>query len=414
MSDVHRLDHAELDRAARVLDDLGARRHRAYGVDDDPLLAALADWTTAIDTATSARVIRPARVSTTRLAPVRPLVPAVAASRGGRHRVVRRTVGGTLLTAMALAGSSVAAALSGGHVPVLTDLGTALVDVVPMLDSPVDVTVRVSPPRVDTTSDRTPVGAPADGSTPLTVDLVPLTVDLVSLSTPSTAEAPPDHERPGAEVRVRDGFTPADALGARRGPDPGRSSADPTERVRAPHTGTGEERESVAKEVRPPAGARPLVPPQLWLSPPPGLAEGEGRDPHGRVDRPDPLDGALRPHGQSGEPAGPAVGRPGHAPPVDVPRPPATHPATAPCGAATVVEPPPSGARESAAPPVAPPPTRPPVEAGPSCEVGAVSKPPADVGPPAEAEPPAAPGPPATTEPAPPPAEGQTAPAEAP
>ncbi|GAA5158413.1 hypothetical protein [Ornithinimicrobium tianjinense] len=416
---VRRLDHAELERTARVLDDLGARRHPAGG-SDDPLLAALADWTTAIDTATSSGVIRPARAGARRLAPVTPLAPATV-RRGGRHRVVRRAVGGSLLTAMALAGSSVAAALSGGQVPVLSGLGTVLVDAVPMLDAPVDVGVPVSPPRVDATGGGGPVSAPVDGS-------APLAVDLSSLSTPATADAPtadaPTADAPTADAPI------AVAPGAARPRAGSAVHRDELAPPRAPGAGQGAALglPRAPGDGAPPAHGRPLVPPQSWLSPPPGLGDRAGDEvAKGGADRPGRAVGAS--HGrtggraeavrQSGERGGKGVERPGRPSPVDQPEPPATRPANTPCAAAPG-EPPRSGPRDDMAPPAGPP-----VETGPPCEAGPATDPPAETSPPADAEPPvvvppsdpAQPAPPTATEPpadpAPPAAEEPAPPADA-
>lgn len=96
----------------RLLDALGSRQ--AGGDGQDEVVSMLAAWAREIDPTPGGGL---------------PAVGAGAPRRRGRHR--RRVAAGTLLVALTMSGTSIAAALTGTHLPVLTPMGEALVGVVP-------------------------------------------------------------------------------------------------------------------------------------------------------------------------------------------------------------------------------------------------------------------------------------------
>lgn len=106
-------DLRPLHDSDRLLDVLGARQALPSG-QPDPLAEALADWAREVDGSTCTRTVRRA--------------PRV------RRRTFRgrgRIVAGGVLIASLVTGSSVAAALTGAQVPVLSPMGGALVDLLP-------------------------------------------------------------------------------------------------------------------------------------------------------------------------------------------------------------------------------------------------------------------------------------------
>ncbi|SOC55573.1 hypothetical protein [Ornithinimicrobium cerasi] len=156
MSDIARLDHHDLDRAELLLDDLGARRVDA-GRTEDPVVAALAAWVESIDAPGGGAQVAPTRPPAT--------VTTLPVRRRRPRRTARRVVAGSVLTAVVLAGSSVAAALTGSQVPLLTAVGTVLVDVVPLPEEmwgrSAEVGATAPPTQPAAEAWWTPTGTPA-------------------------------------------------------------------------------------------------------------------------------------------------------------------------------------------------------------------------------------------------------------
>ncbi|WP_122263483.1 hypothetical protein [Ornithinimicrobium cerasi] len=429
MSEIARLDLGDLDRAELLLDDLGARRVDA-GRTEDPLVAALAAWVESIDApgggAQVARTRPPATVTTL---PVR---------RRGPRRTARKVVAGSVLTAVVLAGSSVAAALTGSQVPLLTAVGTALVDVVPLPEEvagrSAEVGATAPPTQPAAEAWRTPAGSPAGSAVQQVTTAVHPGPRTAVTGTADGASAPGDAARPSDLVDTPrpspGGAGPAEAPlraspVAPAAPDPG-PDAQPASSSRNQGQSLLRPRDAVPaaqgrpRAVSPPPAARPpgrgtdhVAVRASGPEDAPGLARKEGGGTQGRTKVPQPPSGVdvLEVRERSAEPdrsgkpgppphAGPTVPDPGKGPPARS----GTSVEKDGRGPVDPVLPPAAGGPEDrpGQPAGATPPgqgvTTPPVDTGtPAVEPGTppvdAGPPPDDVGPPPEGEGPPAPGP---------------------
>lgn len=298
-------DLGPLHDSDRLLDLVAARRPLP-AADPDPLVLALAAWAAEVDGPTSEGAARPARS---------PGSPAVR-SRG------RLAAGGMLVVAL-MTGSSVAAALTGAQVPVLSSVGGALVHLLPESVRPPAGDVLPLGPQPGRGTDPGPGGAPAVPDPPEGRGAEPSRTTV-----PST--------QPGA-------VTPASSPSA--GQDTATPAATVVSEVARPGSGPGGSAPTT-RSGPPPAGGPPgEAPPQ----PGPTRAPGPGTHP---ADPPRPTQPPTAP---------PVPTRPPTAPPVPTPPTPAPPPPTSPAPPIPTEPPGSSGPPVAPAPPDPSAPTQAPV-----------------------------------------------------